>query len=120
MMFIKVQTPSLEMIMSTCYLDVWNVEEARHCHKFPLSQFGNRTCENVISWVHTFCTWMLYVWNMFDVNIIKWYMFMYIYIYPNLVRSCYGQLSLPLHHKNEKEKEKKFAIQRYLKVGYEE
>jgi hypothetical protein len=42
MMFIKVQTPSLEVIMSTCYLDVWNVEEARHRHKFPLSQFGNR------------------------------------------------------------------------------
>jgi hypothetical protein len=42
MIFIKVQTPSLEMIISTCYLDVWNVEEARHRHKLPFSQFGNR------------------------------------------------------------------------------
>jgi hypothetical protein len=41
MMFIKVETPSLEMIISS-YLDVWNVEEARHHHKLPLSQFGNR------------------------------------------------------------------------------
>jgi hypothetical protein len=49
---------------------------------------------------------------MFDANIIRWYMFIYIYIRPNLVRSCYGQLSLPLHHKIEKEKEKEIAIQR--------